>query len=803
MNKSIKSYLTLSISLLITFWGISLFDVLTAVFSQKESVSVFTTILFKFINHTFTVLLIAVLFFPFFYLFNLGKKKFGIFFIKIIFILFVLIEFALTKYSLTTLLNLGADFLGYSFDDIYLTVSSSEDTSILYFLTFLLFPLLFFIVYAVFKKRYVRKKHRIGLFFLLILIIGSKFIFPEISEAKTQNKTYYFIADILKFKINKTEVSLSDFKGDNEYPLLKNSKSTKDVLGSFFNVSNEKPNIVFIIVEGLGIEFVGNENYGGFTPYLDSLIPKSLFWENFVSNAGRTFGALPSILGSLPFGEEGFSEIPNTPSHISILSVLKENGYTTSFYSGDKSSFDKKIKFLEYNGIDHVIDENKYNASYPKSVNASNGFSWGYSDNEIFTKTLSVLDDRKTPRLDVIATQTIHEPFTFPGKEEYLLKVDSLLNSNKNFKIPTSDFEAYKDIFASILYADNSIKKFMKAYEKRPEFKNTVFVITGDHRLIPISQKDKLCRFNVPLYIYSPMLKRTSRIKSISSHFDISPSILSFLSENYNVRLPEKIAFIGSGLDTVSSFRNIHNIPLMRYKGGLNDFIYKDYLYSGGDLFKIKENFSINKITDETILKEVVSSFDVFKNINAYVTQNDKIYPKELRKEVVGRYQFSEEETSKISSLTINLSLEQIFNLAREKAFNNDRETARLLCNYILSNEPNYVDVILLKARTLGWDGNYKESEKVLFNALERSPYYYDIYLAFLDMYWWSSQYEKAGNIFEKAKKNHIKNDTIAYKMARVYASMKNIEKAEKVIDSILKKQPKNVDFLKLKNSLK
>jgi hypothetical protein len=39
--------------------------------------------------------------------------------------------------------------------------------------------------------------------------------------------------------------------------------------------------------------------------YLDSLIPKSLYWENFVSN-GRTFGALPSILGSLPYGEKDF-----------------------------------------------------------------------------------------------------------------------------------------------------------------------------------------------------------------------------------------------------------------------------------------------------------------------------------------------------------------------------------------------------------------------------------------------------------------------------------------------------------------
>ena len=256
MNKSIKSYLVLSFSLLITFLGISLFEVIASLFSQKVSVSVFTTILFKFINHAFTVVLMTIIFFPFFYLLNLAKKNLGVWFIKIVFVLLVVIEFALTKYSLTTLLNLGADFLGYSFDDIYLTVSSSEDTSILYFLTFLLFPLLFFFVYYACKKIVVRKKHRIVLFVLLILAIGSRFIFSEISDTKNQNKTYYFIADILKFKINKTEVSLNDFKGENEYPLLKKSNSTKDVLGSFFNISKEKPNIVFIIVEGLGTEFI-------------------------------------------------------------------------------------------------------------------------------------------------------------------------------------------------------------------------------------------------------------------------------------------------------------------------------------------------------------------------------------------------------------------------------------------------------------------------------------------------------------------------------------------------------------------
>lgn len=798
-----RIYLLLNLSLLLVFCCISLYEIITTIINGKESINFFTAFSFKFINHFFTVLLIFTFFFPFYYLLNKVKKKLGKFFIIFIFILLVLIEYSLTKYSLTTLLNLGADLLGYSFDDIVLTVSSSESTSLLYYLAFLLFPLLFVIVHFLSKKVMLKRKYLIVLLAISFIVICVKFIFSNISESNFQNKTYYFLEDVIKFKINKANLKTDKFKDDNEYPLLKPSDETKDVLGPFFNHSKQKPNIVLIIVEGLGTEFVDGNSYSGFTPYLDSLIPKSLYWQNFVSNAGRTFGALPSITGSLPFGENGFLEIPKTPAHISLFSVLKDNNYTTSFYGGDKSSFDKKINYLEYNGVDNVIDEKKYDSSYPKSVNESNGFSWGYSDNEIFEKALTVFDDLKLPRLDVIATQTIHEPFTFPIKDIYLTKVDSILNNAKNLKSDKNDFLVNKDIFASILYADNSLKKFMEAYKKRKEYSNTVFIITGDHRLIPISQKDKLCRFNVPLYIFSPMLKRASRIKSISSHFDVTPSLLSFLSNNYNVQLPEKTAFVGKGLDTVTTFRNIKNIPLMRYKGGLNDFLYKEYLYSDGTIFEINEDFNIYKVSNNNVLEEATKAFNKFKNINAYVTEKDKIYPKEFVKSVVEKYKFTEEELKQISSLTKGLSLNEIFNVARENAFNDKREIARLLCNYILSTEPNYVDVILLKARTLGWERKYEDAEKSLLNALKRAPYYYDVYLASLDMYWWSSQNEKAIKIYEKAKKNKVDNDEIAFKMARAYESMGKIENAHKIIDSILKKQPKNVDFIKFKNALK
>ena len=99
-----------------------------------------------------------------------------------------------------------------------------------------------------------------------------------------------------------------------------------------------------------------------------------------------------------------------------------------------------------------------------------------------------------------------------------------------------------------LLYTDNSIQSFMQAYSKRPDYANTIFIITGDHRLIPVPQKDNLSRFHVPLYIYSPMLKKTAKFKSISSHTDVAPSLVSFLTNNYTIQQTRKNNLAGSGI---------------------------------------------------------------------------------------------------------------------------------------------------------------------------------------------------------------------------------------------------------------
>lgn len=792
----------LVLALIATFWIISFFEVYQLTLKNAD-ISVGSTLIFKLLNDFWTGLLISILLLPFFFLITYFHKKAATIFIQVIFVIIIVGQFALVNYSLTTLINLGADLLGYSYNDITTTVSSSVEFSIGYFVPYLIFIGCFFALNIAFKKLF-SERSLIAVSVITVVFFGAgKLVFSQTSETENQNKLNYLVSDILKFQQEKREMNSYNLDNRTDFPFLKSTANAENVLGPLLNLNESKPNIVFIIVEGLGAEFVGNNAYGGFTPFLDSLIDESLYWENFVSTTGRTFGVLPSILGSLPFAQQGFLEQQKLPSHLSLISILKANGYTTSFYSGDKSSFDRKINFLEFNGIDEVIDEDKFGENFTKSEANEGGFSWGYPDSEIFRKVASVLDTKAEPRLDIIMTISNHEPFSFPNKNTYLTKVDSIISVKNMSSDLSTEIKSYTDIFASLLYTDASIKGFITEYKKRPDFDNTVFIITGDHRLIPIVQKDKLCRFHVPFYIYSPMVKQPKKFKSISSHFDVTPSVLSLLMNSYNFIKLDNVPWISKGLDTAAQFRNIHKIPLMRYKGNINDYIYKDYLYSDGSLYKINENFGTNKVVERELLNTISDSLKAFKKLNAYTTLKNKIYPEENNIYMNPGIEFSEEELKIIETSTKGLTFDQIFELAQKTAFNKDFKKAQLLCNYILNEYPNHADARTLKGRTLAWEGKYKEAEIELLNVIKRVPYYYDCYLALMDLYWWSDQDQKSIEIAKKAFKNNIENGDLSFKLAKAYQRLDNLKKSNTLMDSLLKIYPDNVEYKAFKQTLK
>ncbi|WP_426092077.1 sulfatase-like hydrolase/transferase [Flavobacterium sp. DSR3-2] len=788
--KDILEYLYATVSLILVFCLLSFIEVIKNF--DKLSFA------YRILNDFFTGMLIGLLFFPLYLVLKHIKNSVGIIVIKILFSIIALIQLGLIGYSLTTHINLGADLLGYSLRDIYTTVTASISISFLLFLPLIILP----VIYLGMNWLLHFFGHKINSKILLVAVFffGSlNLVLAGSGKPATQNKLNFLLSDIIRAENDKSLATQDNTTFRKEYPLEQSSENTKDVLAPFFNISKEKPNVVFIIVEGLGSDFTDDGEYKGFTPYLDSLTSKSLYWENFVSTSGRTFGALPSLLGSLPFGENGFMELNPLPKHNSLISILKSNGYTTNYFCGDESSFDRKSNFLEYNGIDKIIDINKFGPGFVKTKENAGGFSWGYPDAEIYRKALTELKGSKQPRLDIIMTLTNHEPFDFPSKKVYLEKVEHILKNKSYFE--KNKLNEYKDIFACLLYTDNSIQNFMEAYSKRPDYVNTIFIITGDHRLIPVPQKDNLSRFHVPFYIYSPMLKKTAKFKSISSHSDVTPSLVSFLTNNHKFNVLEKTTWLSKGLDTVRQFRNIHNIPLMRYKGSINDYIYKDYFYSDGTLFKIDENFNLSE-TDNDMTETVSSSFTDFKKLNAYLTTKNKItnavsgYKKPT-------YTFTAEEFSTIKKLTKGLDHDRIFFLARDLAFKKEREKARLLCNYVLNDLPNYGDVRTLKGRILAWDGDYKNAEKELLEVINRTPFFGDSYLALIDVYWWSNQNKKAVAIGKQALSNQINDAELGYKLAQAYNRMQNYKDSNKMMDSLLVLYPKNKEYSNFKNSLK
>ncbi len=182
------------------------------------------------------------------------------------------------------------------------------------------------------------------------------------------------------------------------------------------------------------------------------------------------------------------------------------------------------------------------------------------------------------------------------------------------------------------MYADESIKSFFQVYQQRTDFAHTIFIITGDHRMPEIPIEDKLDRYHVPLIIYSPLLKKSEVFTSISTHFDITPTLIKLLQKQYRLALPDTVAWMGSGLDTATAFRNIHHYPLMQTKTDLVDFISNNYLENLEHLYYISPNLSIEEIKKDTLFSEINNRFNQFKLKNNQFSKELKLLPDSMFK---------------------------------------------------------------------------------------------------------------------------------------------------------------------------
>ncbi|WP_312766177.1 sulfatase-like hydrolase/transferase [Epilithonimonas sp.] len=403
-------------------------------------------------------------------------------------------------------------------------------------------------------------------------------------------------------------------------------EDTQDFLGQYLDHSEEVPNLVFVVLEGFGHAYSSPNGYiGNFTPFLDSLSHKSLYWENGLSSAGRTFAALPSLTGSLPFGKNGFLEIRDTPDHFNLFNVLGANGFETGFYYGGDLSFDRYREYLEYSKVNNIVDLHSYDKNYRKLPVKNGSESWGFEDQSVFKKVLDVKKARNKPYFNMILTLSTHNPFAINNSSYYERLYNERINSNLLTSEQKKWSRQYKDQLISVLNADNALKQFFDSYSKREDFAKTIFFITGDHSMPEILLQSKIDRFHVPMMIYSPLLKQAKRFQKIVGHFDIAPSILAYYKKNYNLRTPSTVAWVGTGL-TPDSQVSRANIPIMQSKTLLTDFVSEKYYLHDSDLFTLN-NSEEDALDNPQIYKKVDGRFNRFKRMNSKFYQSKKLIP--------------------------------------------------------------------------------------------------------------------------------------------------------------------------------
>ena len=304
-----------------------------------------------------------------------------------------------------------------------------------------------------------------------------------------------------------------------------NSTLGNDLLSVDREIKNDSPakkwNVVYISVESLSGEYL--KHFGStqnITPFLDSLIPFSLFFENFYASGTRTVRGLEALsLAIPPTPGQSIVRRKDNGDMFTIGNVLKPKGYDVRYIYGGNAFFDNMGKYFGGNGY-QVLDKR----DIPENL-VNHTTAWGVDDEASFNFTLQQCDKSYNEGnlfFNHIMTVSNHRPYTYPDG-----RID----------IPSSK----QDFTGGVKYTDFAINDFIKKAQKKPWFNNTIFVIVSDHCSRSAGKTDlPVNRYHIPCLLYAPQLIKPSIEKRLVSQIDLAPTVLGFLNQSYTSR------FLGS-----------------------------------------------------------------------------------------------------------------------------------------------------------------------------------------------------------------------------------------------------------------
>jgi phosphoglycerol transferase MdoB-like AlkP superfamily enzyme len=382
----------------------------------------------------------------------------------------------------------------------------------------------------------------------------------------------------------------------------KEARQIAPIFHSFKGKEFKKKNVVIFVLESFSREYLidGHINRAR-TPFLDSLMQRSIIFENAYANATTSTYGIMCILGGLPafMDEPYFSSIYSQNKFLGIGDMLKKEGYTSSFFFGaedDHFGFRKKMALL---GIDNYYSQEQL-ANY---MDYHDG-SWGVYDHVYFNFAAQELKKQPKPIFSTIFNISSHYPYKIPS---------NIKENMAEGRLPS---------IQSIEYVDYALRKFFANISNEPWYKETVFLFIADHwaKIPGIIENSMVGKYQIPAFMYMPAHSKQIVVKEIFQQLDVLPSILDTLG--YRGRM---MSFGKSIFDqtvdyryTINEYENVFQIIDNTYV-----LTYNEKLEKSTSLFNHEED----KYLTKNLIKEHP---EIANKMEKYVKANIQMYNNSL-----------------------------------------------------------------------------------------------------------------------------------------------------------------------------
>ena len=323
-----------------------------------------------------------------------------------------------------------------------------------------------------------------------------------------------------------------------------------------------KKNVVILIVESFGREYIGalnktleNGQYRGYTPYVDSLIAKSVTFSHTYCNGRKSIDGMPSILSSIPMFVEPFFLTPASMNHVSgIASILAAEGYQTAFFHGAQrgsmgfQAFSRATGFQDYYGREDYDTDTRFGGDEDFDG------MWAIWDEPFLQYYATKMSEMKEPFMTAVFTASSHHPYAIPEKYKAQYPEEGII------------------IHKCIRYTDMAIGKFFEKASREPWFNNTIFVLTSDHTNLSdhAFYETDLGGFCSPIIIYEPgTAERQPEIQDkIAQQIDILPTVMGML----HYQKP----YFGFGIDVLNT--PAEDTWAVNYLNGIYQYVKQGYV---------------------------------------------------------------------------------------------------------------------------------------------------------------------------------------------------------------------------------